>query len=158
MSRAEYMRNYRDRKKSDSFIDERYKHDSTKKTPCFSCGTLLEPIKNRGPRKYCNNGKCQHDYLRKQAVENGIAGIGSTKRYLADTRGYKCEECNNSEWMNKPLTLELDHINGDFNDNSLENVRLLCPNCHSQTDTFRVRNLGKGRSKVKKEAKPFYLR
>lgn len=50
---------------------------------------------------------------------------------------YKCIICkNNSIWNNKPLSLQLDHINGIPNDNRLENLRFLCPNCHSQTDTF----------------------
>lgn len=50
----------------------------------------------------------------------------------------KCVKCGNlDEWNNEPLTLELDHINGDSNDNRIENLRILCPNCHSQTDTFR---------------------
>ena len=50
----------------------------------------------------------------------------------------KCKDCGNEGiWNNKPITLELDHINGDDNDNRLENLRILCPNCHSQTPTFR---------------------
>jgi len=50
----------------------------------------------------------------------------------------KCLSCGNTgEWNGKPMTLELDHINGDSNDNRLENLRILCPNCHSQTPTFR---------------------
>lgn len=57
--------------------------------------------------------------------------------------GYKqeiCEECScTNQWNNKKLTLELDHINGNSKDNSLENLRILCPNCHSQTPTFRNR-------------------
>ena len=48
-----------------------------------------------------------------------------------------CYECKiESKWNNKPLKLQLDHINGDHFDNQLKNLRLLCPNCHSQTETF----------------------
>ena len=51
---------------------------------------------------------------------------------------YKCAVCNNTgEWLGKQLSLELDHINGIHNDNRLINLRILCPNCHSQTPTFR---------------------
>jgi Zn finger protein HypA/HybF involved in hydrogenase expression len=50
---------------------------------------------------------------------------------------YKCNECGiNDTWNNKKLKLQLDHINGINNDNRLENLRFLCPNCHSQTETF----------------------
>lgn len=44
---------------------------------------------------------------------------------------YECSECGISMWRNKPLILQLDHINGDNRDNRIENLRLLCPNCHS---------------------------
>ena len=54
---------------------------------------------------------------------------------------YKCEGCGNQgEWNGKPLTLQLDHKNGNHNDHSLENLRFLCPNCHSQTETFSGKN------------------
>ena len=50
---------------------------------------------------------------------------------------YKCEKCNNSgEWQGEVLVLQLDHKNGINNDNRLENLRFLCPNCHTQTNTF----------------------
>ena len=49
---------------------------------------------------------------------------------------YQCDCCGISEWQGKELVLQLDHINGDNHDNRLENLHWLCPNCHSQTDTF----------------------
>lgn len=54
----------------------------------------------------------------------------------------KCyeEDCGLTEWKGKPLSLQLDHVNGDKLDHRIENLRLLCPNCHSQTDTFAGKN------------------
>jgi 5-methylcytosine-specific restriction endonuclease McrA len=54
---------------------------------------------------------------------------------------YKCQCCGiKDEWNKQKLVLQLDHINGINNDNRLENLRFLCPNCHSQQDTFAARN------------------
>jgi hypothetical protein len=54
---------------------------------------------------------------------------------------YVCVICdNNGEWMGEKLSLHLDHINGDSTDNRIENLRFLCPNCHSQTETYAGKN------------------
>jgi hypothetical protein len=52
----------------------------------------------------------------------------------------KCECCGLTEWLNQPIKLELHHINGDHNDNRLENLQMLCPNCHAYTDNYRGKN------------------
>lgn len=54
---------------------------------------------------------------------------------------YKCKICGNKgEWNGKPLVLQLDHIDGNHTNHSIDNLRFLCPNCHSQTDTYSGRN------------------
>lgn len=52
-----------------------------------------------------------------------------------------CEMCSSTEWLGQPISLELDHVNGDKADNRLENLRLLCPNCHALTSTYRGKNI-----------------
>lgn len=67
---------------------------------------------------------------------------GQLKQRLvrAGLKEYRCERCSVSEWREHPLALALHHRNGDRLDNRVENLELLCPNCHSQTDTFSGRN------------------
>lgn len=55
----------------------------------------------------------------------------------------RCTSCGLTEWLAQPIPLELDHINGDRFDHRLENLRLLCPNCHALTATYRGKNKGR---------------
>lgn len=73
------------------------------------------------------NCKHQRIVLRRYIIKNNLIP-------------YKCAICGCTKWQGKTLSLELDHINGINNDNRLENLRFLCPNCHSQTSTYGSRN------------------
>jgi DNA-binding transcriptional ArsR family regulator len=68
---------------------------------------------------------------------------GNLKRRLiaAGLKEHSCELCGISDWRGSPLALALHHVNGDGGDNRLENLQLLCPNCHSQTENFAGRNV-----------------
>lgn len=87
--------------------------------------TKLNNIKKEDILK--ENCKHQRTVLRRYIIKNNLIP-------------YKCAICGCTEWQGKTLSLELDHINGINNDNRLENLRFLCPNCHSQTSTYGSRN------------------
>jgi len=67
---------------------------------------------------------------------NTVRESKSLRNRLAKIRKYVCSECGISEWRGKELTLHVDHIDGDRTNNTLINLRYLCPNCHQQTDTW----------------------
>lgn len=62
---------------------------------------------------------------------------------LVNLRGRKCECCGSSHWLGKEITLEVHHKDGDSLNNTLDNLELLCPNCHSLTDNWRGKNIKK---------------
>lgn len=77
-------------------------------------------------------------------VENSTHTATSTLRKRLITEGLKvakCEICGLTEWLGQPLPLALDHINGEHTDNRLDNLRILCPNCHALTPTWCRRNV-----------------
>ena len=74
-----------------------------------------------------------------------ISERATIRKVLTQVRGYQCEVCNISDWQGEPITLQVDHIDGNSGNDMPLNVRLICPNCHSQTKTFGARNKGNGR-------------
>ncbi len=122
----------------------RIKHGCMSLPKCAYCGIVLD----RTDRKYCNakcSGAATHARVIDHWKHTGIIGSRPLKVYLARVYGSKCTECGISSWNGKSLTLELEHRNGNSEDNSEENVCLLCPNCHSQTSTYKAKNIGNGR-------------
>lgn len=65
------------------------------------------------------------------------ARSGSVRKQLIKQLGNKCQECGITEWRNHPLSIEMDHIDGDRTNNNVTNLKLLCPNCHSITPTWK---------------------
>ena len=75
-------------------------------------------------------------------VGSAVSRSALRKLALANLRPVRCAICDNAgEWLGRPLTLELDHVNGVADDHRLENLRWLCPNCHSQTERYAGRGM-----------------
>ena len=75
-----------------------------------------------------NHPSYQTNKLRIRLIKEGI-------------KNHECECCGLTEWLGNPIPLELDHIDGKRNNHKLSNLRLLCPNCHSLTPTYRGKNI-----------------
>lgn len=69
-------------------------------------------------------------------VHGRLASSRDLRKKLPKHKEYVCSDCGIFEWKGKPLTLHIDHIDGDKLNNTLDNLRYLCPNCHQQTDTW----------------------
>ena len=80
-----------------------------------------------------------HNKGKEIKVFDNLIKPSSIKKRLISEYGNICQKCNIESWNGLPLTLELEHIDGNNRNNSKENLTLLCPNCHSQTPTWRNR-------------------
>ncbi|NJO63606.1 MAG: HNH endonuclease [Richelia sp. RM2_1_2] len=82
----------------------------------------------------------------KRFEEGLVSERSALRKHIANRDGYFCAECGIEEYNNKPIMLQVDHMDGNASNNSPKNLRLLCPNCHSQQDNWGARNKGKGRA------------
>jgi 5-methylcytosine-specific restriction endonuclease McrA len=121
------------------------------------CANCSKPVANR--KKYCDN-QCQGDHRYSAWIKEWKAGKQSgirdkktltisrhLRKYLIEQAGNKCEQCGWCEVhpITKVVPLQVDHIDGDASNNREENLRVLCPNCHSLTPTYG--NIGSRTSK-----------
>jgi len=117
---------------------------------CLNCNTTISV------GKYCSN-MCQGKLKSKTVVENWLNGsdpghkVGyriktAVRKYILEKANYMCSCCgwNKINVKTGSSPLEIDHINGDVSDCSIDNLRVLCPNCHSLTPTWKALNKGNG--------------
>ena len=125
------------------------RHPPQEKPNCIACGKKCK----KNADKYCSL-QCLANYrwyVTKQKIEKEQAVHSKNPRqaklYLKETQGCKCaiSHCGISEWHGQPVLLILDHINGNPEDWSLSNLRLICSNCDAQTPFYKARNKGNGR-------------
>lgn len=116
---------------------------------CLNCNKE-NVIKRNNKNKFCDN-QCQADYTFK-TVTLPKYYLGEVKdrrtlnKIITKLTGYTCACCgNDGTHNNTPLALQLDHKDGNAGNDMPDNVRLLCPNCHSQTDSYAAKNKGSGR-------------
>jgi hypothetical protein len=121
---------------------------------CLNCDNTTA----RRTYKYCSN-QCQADYQYTKYISkwldgeiNGGTSSGNVsryiKKYLREINNDKCEICNWSEinTFTGLVPLEADHIDGNHKNNRIDNLRLICPNCHALTSTYKALNKGNGRT------------
>jgi hypothetical protein len=124
-------------------------HNNTKRLTvsdkqCLQCKKTIGKTS-----KYCSV-LCQRDFesagtIRKWLAGEPITGLSAVRRHIKEQQGGKCAECGITEWNGKAIILELEHKDGNSDNNTPENLCFLCPNCHSQTSTYKGKNKGKGR-------------
>ena len=117
---------------------------------CGHCGIECKWT-HQGNNKFCSV-RCAQTFRSLEHKKKFFSGLlekridrPTARKYLAEARGYKCEVCSVSDWQGKSITLHVDHINGDPSNDRPDNLRLICPNCHSQTEFLGGANKGRGR-------------
>lgn len=118
------------------------------KSICNECNEEFSYTPSKSTGKFCSND-CFQIMNRKQKrqlfLEGKMVDRSNIRKHLIDIHGNRCSCCGITEWNNKPITLQVDHKDGNASNNHPENLRLLCPNCHSQTSTWGAKNKGNGR-------------
>lgn len=124
-----------------------------KSEKCLFC---LKPMNEYSGKKYCSR-ECMSLFWKQSKFSKLIEDGYDTsydhrlaRKYLIELSSGKCSICGLDTWLNKPMPLVLDHINGNSEDGRLTNLRVICNNCDALTDTYKNKNVGNGRSRRRK--------
>jgi 5-methylcytosine-specific restriction endonuclease McrA len=120
---------------------------STKTYQCKTCGKESQ-WSHQKLNVYCSIDCSAKGVIKETVIrfkQGQVNDRTTLRKVLTEIRGYKCSCCGINKWNNKLISLQVDHIDGNAGNNIPNNLRLICPNCHSQTKTFGIRNKGNGR-------------
>ena len=128
-----------------------------KESCCLNCGGLL----GKHSLKYCSS-KCLQDKKYKDYIARWLEGLEAgtkfngyftsnhIRRWAVEKFGWECSVCRLTKWLDQPIPLTLDHIDGNYQNNRPENFRLICANCDRLSPHFTGKNRGRGRKFRKK--------
>lgn len=129
-------------------IRRNYSLGTREEKKCLNCENMTKNCKfccSECFIEYCNNDR------KKKIIKSNKIFSQSDKKHLIDIRGHKCEICHIEEWLGNPILLILDHIDGNSDNNYLDNLRLLCSNCDATLPTYKSKNKNNGRDTIRRK-------
>lgn len=127
---------------------------------CLNCNTEFKPA-NSSTKYCCTKCATEHksilnyeNYKKDNSIVYGNTHMRNYKKYFLEEQDNKCDICGmQNVWNDKEIVFILDHIDGNADNNTRTNLRLVCPNCDSQLDTYKSKNKNSARSKYRQTLK-----